>query len=164
MEGPRVEEIATEKVNLAVADGSTMDAFVARPKSHGKYAGILVFQEAFGVTAHIRNIAERFARIGLVAIAPELFHRAAPGIEIKYDDLPAAMQYARASTTDQLILDIKSAYQHWLLHGGPRFVSRLREGASAGSHFLLRRRHCAVIAAPHRRASRADFIFLGWPG
>jgi carboxymethylenebutenolidase len=113
MEGPRVEEIATEKVNLTVADGSTMGAFVARPRSHGKYPGILVFQEAFGVTAHIRDIAERFARIGLVAIAPELFHRAAPGVEIKYDDLPIAMQYARGSTTDQLILDIKSTYE-WL--------------------------------------------------
>ena len=66
-----MEKIATEKVNLAVADGSTMDAFVARPRGHGKYPGILVFQEAFGVTAHIRDIAERFARIGLVAIAPE---------------------------------------------------------------------------------------------
>jgi carboxymethylenebutenolidase len=106
-----VEEIATQKVTLAVSDGSTMDAYVARPASPGKYPGILVFQEAFGVDAHVRDVTERFAKIGLAAIAPELFHRTAPGVEIKYDDLPTAIQYARAATTDQLILDIKSAYE-----------------------------------------------------
>lgn len=108
-----MEEIATEKISLAVSDGSTMNAYVARPGHAGKYPGILVFQEAFGVTAHIRDIADRFAKIGIVAIAPELFHRAGPGIEIGYDDLPKAMQYARAATTENLIDDIKAAY-HWL--------------------------------------------------
>lgn len=108
-----MQEIATEKVSLAVGDGSTMEAYVARPRQAGKHPGILVFQEAFGVTAHIRDIAERFAKIGIVAIAPELFHRTGPGIEVKYDDLPKAMQYARAVTTENLIDDIKAAY-NWL--------------------------------------------------
>lgn len=110
-----MEEVATQKVSLAVADGSTMDAFVARPAASGKYPAILVFQEAFGVTAHIRDVAERFAKIGLVAIAPELFHRTAPGAEINYDDAPTAMQHARAATTEQLISDIKAAYE-WLVN------------------------------------------------
>jgi carboxymethylenebutenolidase len=109
-----VEEIVTQKITLAVADRSKMDAFVARPKNPGKYPAILVFQEAFGVTAHIRDVTERFAKVGLVALAPELFHRTAPpGLEISYDDLPAGMKHARAATTDQLIFDIKSAYE-WL--------------------------------------------------
>jgi carboxymethylenebutenolidase len=112
--GPSVAEIATQKITLAVADGSTMDAYVARPANHGKYPAILVFQEAFGVTAHIRDIAERFAKAGLVAIAPELFHRtAAPGAEIAYNDTSTAMQHARAGSTEQLVLDIRSAYE-WL--------------------------------------------------
>ncbi|MGA7916471.1 MAG: dienelactone hydrolase family protein [Candidatus Acidiferrales bacterium] len=109
-----MDEVATQKIALAVADGTTMDAFVARPASPGKYPATLVFQEAFGVNAHIRDVTERFAKIGLVAIAPELFHRtAAPGAEFAYEDSAAAMQHARALTTEQLILDIKSAYE-WL--------------------------------------------------
>ncbi len=108
-----MDEIATQKLTLAVADGSSMDAFVARPAKPGKYPGILVFQEAFGATAHIRDVTERFAKIGLVSIAPELFHRAAPGVEIRYDDLATAMQHARAATTEQLILDVKSTHE-WL--------------------------------------------------
>jgi carboxymethylenebutenolidase len=119
-----VEEIATRSVSLAVADGSTMDAYVARPARPGKHPGILVFQEAFGVTAHIRDITERFAKIGLVAIAPELFHRTAPGADIKYDDLPTAMQHARAATTEQLVLDIKSAYE-WLANDAGVHTDRI---------------------------------------
>jgi carboxymethylenebutenolidase len=112
--GPSVAEIATQKITLAVADGTTMDVYVARPVSPGKYPAILVFQEAFGVNAHIRDVTDRFARAGLVAIAPELFHRtAAAGAEIAYDDISNAMRHARASTTEQLVLDIRSAYE-WL--------------------------------------------------
>ncbi|MFZ0645806.1 MAG: dienelactone hydrolase family protein [Candidatus Acidiferrales bacterium] len=107
-------EISTQKTTLPVADGSTMDAYVARPANPGKYPAILVFQEIFGVNAHIRDVTERFAKAGLVAIAPELFHRtAAPGLEISYDDFPAGMRHAQAITTEQLVLDIKSAYE-WL--------------------------------------------------
>lgn len=119
-----MEEIATQKVTLAVADGSTMEAYVARPANSGKYPGILVFQEAFGVTAHIRDITERFARIGIVAIAPELFHRAADGVEISYDDLSTAMQHARAASTEHLILDIKAAYE-WLANDPSMHTDRI---------------------------------------
>ncbi|MGC1635650.1 MAG: dienelactone hydrolase family protein, partial [Candidatus Acidiferrales bacterium] len=94
-------EISTQKTTLPVADGSTMDAYVARPANPGKYPAILVFQEIFGVNAHIRDVTERFAKAGLVAIAPELFHRtAAPGLEISYDDFPAGMRHAQAITTE----------------------------------------------------------------
>ena len=70
-------EINTEKVTLAVSDGETMPAYVARPESGGNGRGLLVFQEAFGVNQHIRDVTERFAREGYVAIAPDLFHRTA---------------------------------------------------------------------------------------
>jgi carboxymethylenebutenolidase len=110
--GPSVDQIATRKTSLAVADGTTMDAYVARPANAGKHPAILVFQEIFGINAHIRDVADRFARAGLVAIAPELFHRsAAPGTEIAYNDGSTGMAHARTLTTEQLVLDIKSAYE-----------------------------------------------------
>ena len=48
-------------------------------------AGMLIFQEAFGVNAYIRDIADRFAALGFTALAPELFHRTAPGFEGSLD-------------------------------------------------------------------------------
>ena len=42
-----------------------MWAYVARPASGGPHPGLMVFQEAFGVNAHIRNVTERFAAAGI---------------------------------------------------------------------------------------------------
>jgi len=106
--------ITTEKHTLAVADGSSMQAFVARPEEKGSFPGMLVFQEAFGVNAHIRDVAQRIAREGYVAIAPELFHRsAAPGLEVRYDDFPSAMPHMKALTEQGLADDASAAYE-WL--------------------------------------------------
>jgi carboxymethylenebutenolidase len=107
-------EIVKEKVELAVADGTRMGAYVARPKAGGPHPGLLVFQEAFGVNHHIRNVAERFAAEGYVAIAPELFHRTAPpGFEGSYTDFPAVMPHVQAVTTETAEADVRSTYD-WL--------------------------------------------------
>ena len=106
--------IATDKHTLAVADGSSMQAFVARPEEKGSFPGMLVFQEAFGVNAHIRDVTQRIAREGYVAIAPELFHRsAAPGLEVRYDDFPSAMPHMKALTEQGLSDDVRATYE-WL--------------------------------------------------
>ena len=106
--------ITTEKHTLAVAGGSSMQAFVARPEEKGSFPGMLVFQEAFGVNAHIRDVTQRIAREGYVAIAPELFHRtAAPGLEVRYDDFPSAMPHMKALTEQGLADDASAAYE-WL--------------------------------------------------
>jgi carboxymethylenebutenolidase len=106
-------KIATEKITLQVADGTSMAAYAARPAEGGKFPGMLVFQEAFGVNAHIRDVTERFAREGYVAIAPELFHRTAPGFEGRYDDFPSAMKHLQALTEAGQSADIRAAYD-WL--------------------------------------------------
>jgi carboxymethylenebutenolidase len=103
-----------ERVELTVADGTRMAAYVARPEQGGPHAGLMVLQEAFGVNGHIRNVCDRFAAEGYVAIAPELFHRTAPpGFEGSYTDFPAVMPHARAVTTETAEMDVRSAYA-WL--------------------------------------------------
>jgi carboxymethylenebutenolidase len=107
-------EIVTEKVDLSVADGTRMAAYVARPQQTGPHPGLLVFQEAFGVNHHIRNVTERFAHEGYVAIAPELFHRTAPpGFEASYTDFPSVMPHLKAVTPETAEPDIRAAYD-WL--------------------------------------------------
>jgi carboxymethylenebutenolidase len=106
-------EVIAENVALKVADGATMNAFVARPAGGGKSPGLMVFQEAFGVNAHIRDVATRIAREGYVAIAPELFHRSGPGIEVRYDDFPSVMPLMQALTNEGLQNDVRAAYD-WL--------------------------------------------------
>jgi carboxymethylenebutenolidase len=120
--------ITTEEVSLKVADGTEMNAYVARPSDEGKRPGVLVFQEAFGVNAHIRDVTERFAREGYISIAPELYHRTAPGFEGKYDDFQAVMPHMKAMTEKGIIDDIRAAYD-WLRSNSRVMVDKI---ASAG--------------------------------
>jgi carboxymethylenebutenolidase len=107
-------EIVTEKTELAVADGTRMAAYLARPQESGPRPGLLLFQEAFGVNHHIRDVSERFAAQGYVVIAPELFHRTAPpGFEVSYTDFPAVMPHMQAVTAETAEADIRAAYD-WL--------------------------------------------------
>ena len=87
-----------------------MQAWVARPDGPSPARGLLVFQEAFGVNAHIRDVTERFARAGFLAIAPELFHRTAPGFDCRYDDFPSAMAQLQKITVDGLDADVRAAF------------------------------------------------------
>jgi carboxymethylenebutenolidase len=91
-----------------------MDAYVARPSTPGRHPGLMVFQEAFGVNAHIRNVTERLAAQGYVAIAPELFHRTAPaGFEGDYKNFPSIMPHYQALTHETGEADIRAVYD-WL--------------------------------------------------
>ncbi len=106
-------EITSDYVQLSVSDGSTMRAWTARPKEKGANPGLLVFQEAFGVNAHIRDICGRFAREGFVTIAPELFHRTAAGFEGRYDDFPGTVPHMKALNDASMAADERAAYD-WL--------------------------------------------------
>ena len=57
------------------ASGVEMPAYRAMPKSGGSFPIVLVVEEIFGVTDHIKDICRRFAKLGYIAIAPELFAR-----------------------------------------------------------------------------------------
>ena len=90
-----------------------MNAYVATPAEGGKAPGLLVFQEALGVNAHIRDITDRMAKQGYVAIAPELFHRTGPGFEGEYTNFQPCMPHMQALTPEGLIADARSAFD-WL--------------------------------------------------
>ena len=94
-----------------------MRAWVAQPSTGVAHPGILVFQEAFGVNAHIRDIAGRFASEGYLTIAPELFHRTGPGFECRYDDFPSAMPHMRGLTDAGMEADQRAAHD-WLRANG----------------------------------------------
>ncbi len=101
-------------ITVRVSDGTTMRAFVARPASSGKHPGILLYQEAYGVNAHIRDVANRFAREGYVAVAPELYHRTGDGVEGDYTDFAAMQKHFSAIKEDLVELDVQAIYD-WLI-------------------------------------------------
>jgi len=107
------QEIQTGWARLEVSDGTTMPAYYASSNLSGPFPGLLVFQEAFGVNAHIRDVTERFAREGFTALAPTLFHRTDPDFEGAYGDIEAIRPHIQAVTDAGLTADIQAAYD-WL--------------------------------------------------
>ena len=105
--------VKTKNITLEIGDGSSMSAFTAMPEGKGTYPGILIFQEAFGVNSYIRDVAERFAKLGFIAIAPELFHRTASGYEGSYADFEGTRIHILALTEEGLLKDIEASY-NWL--------------------------------------------------
>lgn len=85
-----------EKITLKAADGFQLDGWLAKPAGTAK-GGILVIQEIFGVNQHIREVTEGFAEDGYAALAPAIFDRVEPGIELGYvgDDIQRGAEIAR---------------------------------------------------------------------
>jgi carboxymethylenebutenolidase len=102
--------IKTDWIETTVADGTKMAAYVARPDAEGPLPGVLVFQEIFGVNSHIRDVAERVARAGYVALAPDIFHRFAPRYDVGYDDVPASIALTSNLTPQGIMADIVAAH------------------------------------------------------
>ncbi|MFM8005288.1 MAG: dienelactone hydrolase family protein [Dolichospermum sp.] len=106
--------INTSKIKIP-AGNFQIDAYLAKPTSPGAYPGIIVLQEIFGVNVHIREVTERIAKLGYVAIAPALFQRQAPGFETGYtpEDVETGRKYAWLQTTaSELLSDIQAAINY----------------------------------------------------
>jgi carboxymethylenebutenolidase len=71
----------SETLTIKVADGS-FNCYVARPANAASAPVIVVLQEIFGVNAGIRSIADGYAAKGYIAVAPDLFWRADPGLDM----------------------------------------------------------------------------------
>jgi carboxymethylenebutenolidase len=69
-----------EDVTIA-AGGGSCGAFCVTP-AHPNGAGVVVLQEIFGVNPYVRDIARRLAAKGFAAVAPDLFWRQSPGLQL----------------------------------------------------------------------------------
>ena len=71
-------------LDIEAGDGR-FQAYLASPRG-GKGPGIVLLQEIFGVNQHIRSVADQYAADGYVVLAPDLFWRSGPRIELGYGD------------------------------------------------------------------------------
>lgn len=72
-------------VELTAVDGAKIPAYVAQPQGKARGA-IVVLQEIFGINSHIRSVADRYAELGYLAVAPATFERIEPGVELGYNE------------------------------------------------------------------------------
>lgn len=108
-----IDQIRTAYVKIPNVD-LEISAYLATPTSVGFYPGIVVLQEIFGVNAHIREVTERIAKEGYVAITPALFQRIAPGFETGYtpEDIKIGRTYKEQTKASELLGDIQATIDY----------------------------------------------------
>jgi len=108
-----LQAIDTKTVKLS-QDNLEIQAYLAQPQEPGSYPGVIVLQEIFGVNAHIREVTERIAKEGYVAIAPAIFERIAPGFETGYtpEAIETGRNYAMQTKASELLSDIQTAIDY----------------------------------------------------
>jgi carboxymethylenebutenolidase len=97
--------------SLTSSDGFTLSAYRAEPEGATR-GGVVVVQEIFGVNGHIRSVADRYAAAGYLAIAPAIFDRERPGIELGYGegDIEVGRDIARGKLDFNTVLaDVAAA-------------------------------------------------------
>lgn len=101
------------KIRLKAADGHEFDAYLAE-SSDPAHGAIVLIQEIFGVNSHIRSVADDYAAQGFHVIAPALFDRVQPNLELGYNPTDAAqgMKAARQIGMDAALLDVAASISH----------------------------------------------------
>ncbi len=150
--------ITTRSVQIPAHD-IAIDAYLAVPESPGPHPAIIVFQEIFGVNRHIRDITERLATEGYVAIAPALYQRQAPGFETGYaaQDIEIGRKHKDETTAPQLLADAQATihYLSQMSEVNPEAIGTI--GFCFGGHVAY-----LVASLPNVRAT-ASFYGAGIP-
>ena len=93
------------------AHGGQMSCFLARPQAAGRFPGVIVVMEAFGLNDHIKDVAKRVAAEGYVALAPDMYYRE-KGAVVGYDNLPEAIRLMTSLDDENIVKDMSAALGH----------------------------------------------------
>ena len=95
----------TETVELSAADGHPFSAYRADPTGTPR-GGVVIIQEIFGLTPHIREVADQYAAQGYTSFAPAMFDRVRPGIVLDYSQIQQGVETMMALQPSQTLLDV----------------------------------------------------------
>jgi carboxymethylenebutenolidase len=104
----------SESVQISVDGSNPMTGYLARPAHTEAIGSIIVGMELFGVTAHVRDVCDQLAGLGYLALAPDLYHRRAPGVELPADAYGRTRGFELLAqlTRDQALDDIRATVSH----------------------------------------------------
>ena len=106
------------------ADGHEFAVYTAQPSAKTKGL-VVVVQEIFGVNDHIRSVADRYAELGYIAVAPSLFDRVQKNVELNYDEegIEVGRKIAFEDLSmDEVMMAIEATIGHYPQGGGGGIV------------------------------------------
>lgn len=128
--GPKQAKTRGRIETVMMSDGVAIDCY--RTTAVGeRVGGLVLIQEIFGLTDHIREQCDRFADAGFDVIAPAIFHREAPGLDLGYSeaDIAEAIRLVRSHAIDRAVADAAQCVA-LLRDDGPVFMTGYCYGGS----------------------------------
>src|SRR5262245_24644620 len=107
-------QVQSRMTEVPVAGGA-MPVFVSQPEGTGPFPVVLVIMEAFGLNAHIQDVARRIAAEGYGTVAPDLYWRGGKNRSVGYDQLPQAIALMQSLRDEQVVGDLSGAIA-WIEH------------------------------------------------
>ncbi len=144
----------TQSVLIDVPGSTSMPAYFAHPAADELRGAVIIGMELFGVTAHVRDVCDRLAASGYAALAPDFYHRTAPGTELPANDYGRQRGFELLEQlTRQQALDDLTATIAWLAGQPAPLVGMV--GLSVGGHL-------AYLAAAHLDLPATAIFYGGW--
>jgi carboxymethylenebutenolidase len=103
-------------LQLRAKDGHSLSAYMVPPEGKPR-GGVVVIQEVFGLSSHIRRVTEQYAGLGYLAIAPALFDRIRRNVDLPYTDVQAGLDLMMKTTDEGVLADVHAAIDA-LAHAG----------------------------------------------
>src|SRR5437870_7020645 len=110
------------EIKVPVKDGD-VPAYRAMPDKGGPFPVVLVVQEIFGVHEHIKDVCRRFAKLGYLAVAPELFAR--QGDVSKLTDIKDIIAKVVSKVPDEQVMSDLDATVAWAKKSGKGDTAKL---------------------------------------
>lgn len=144
----------SESIQIEVPGSTPMPTYLARPDSAESRGTVIVGMELFGVTAHVRDVCDRLAAHGYAAIAPDFYHRSAPGIELAADEhgRERGFELLQQLTRPQALDDLAATVE-WIAINRAPLTGIV--GLSLGGHL-------AYLAATHFALPDVSIFYGGW--
>lgn len=123
--------LAGKMISMTMSDGASLGVYHVEP-SVARRGGLVLIQEIFGVTDHIREQCDRYAAEGYEVLAPALLDREAPGLQASYspEDIQSSLRIAREQHPfEQSIADAQTCIDR-MKDKGPVFITGYCYGGS----------------------------------
>lgn len=133
-------------VSMTMPDGASVGVF------HGEAVGVrrgglVVIQEIFGITDHIKDVCDSYCAEGYEVLAPALFDREAPRLQIGADEMQKGVDLAYKKHPFELSVADAEACAHALKQSGPVFAVGYCYGGSVTWALACRSRELAAASS-----------------
>ena len=95
-------------LQLRAKDGQSLSAYMVAPEGKPR-GGVVVIQEVFGLNSHIKRVAEQYAGLGYLTVAPALFDRIKRNVDLPYSEVQAGIDLMMKTTNEGVLADVNAA-------------------------------------------------------